>query len=421
MLEVAATGPRARDSWRRLRFVVDQARAWSEASSGGLRSYLAWATRQGLEVGRVAEAVLPESDANAVRVMTVHAAKGLEFPIVLLSGMSSQPGGRNGVRLLWTADGYQVALSAGVRTDEYATAVPVDEQMDDYERRRMLYVAATRARDHLVVSLHRGTRSSNTSAQLLADAGAAGHGALDLRPAPPAARPVPAESAPPPPPYAEFRRVVDAARRASRRVSAQSASGLEGTEPDVILADVDPGLVDVEAGLAKGPRGLDLPPWTKGRYGSAVGRAVHGVLQSVDLATGAGLDDAVRAQTVAEGVTDQAALVMSLARAALGSALVARAAAREHWRETYVGTVVDDGVVLEGYVDLIFRDDNGALVIVDYKTDAVPSGAIPSRVAYYRPQLDAYRRALEAATGAVVRTQLLFLTPTTAVAVPVAL
>jgi ATP-dependent helicase/nuclease subunit A len=338
--------------------------------------------------------------------MTVHAAKGLEFPIVLLSGMSSQPGGRNGVRLLWTADGYQVALSAGVRTDEYATAVPVDEQMDDYERRRLLYVAATRARDHLVVSLHRGTRSSSTSAQLLADAGAAGHGAVDLRPAPP---------------YAEFRRVVDAGRRASRRVSAQSASGLEGTEPDVILADVDPGLVDVEAGLAKGPRGLDLPPWTKGRYGSAVGRAVHGVLQSVDLATGAGLDDAVRAQTVAEGVTDQAALVMSLARAALGSALVARAAAREHWRETYVGTVVDDGVVLEGYVDLIFRDDNGALVIVDYKTDAVPSGAIPSRVAYYRPQLDAYRRALEAATGAVVRTQLLFLTPTTAVAVPVAL
>ncbi|TDD14780.1 DNA helicase UvrD, partial [Kribbella turkmenica] len=43
MLEVAAIGPRARDAWRRVRFVVDQARAWSEVEHGGLRSYLAWA------------------------------------------------------------------------------------------------------------------------------------------------------------------------------------------------------------------------------------------------------------------------------------------------------------------------------------------------------------------------------------------
>ncbi len=43
-------------------------------------------------------------------------------------------------------------------------------------------------------------------------------------------------------------------------------------------------------------------------------------------------------------------------------------AARPHWRETYVGSIVDD-VLVEGYVDLLFRDDDG-LVIVDYKTDA---------------------------------------------------
>jgi ATP-dependent helicase/nuclease subunit A len=46
MLEVAVGGPRARDVWRRLRFVIDQARAWSEAEHGGLRAYLTWAERQ---------------------------------------------------------------------------------------------------------------------------------------------------------------------------------------------------------------------------------------------------------------------------------------------------------------------------------------------------------------------------------------
>src|SRR5690606_35839169 len=62
MLEVAALGSRARDVWRRLRFVVDQARAWSEAEHGGLRAYLAWAQAQASDTARVSEAVLPESD-----------------------------------------------------------------------------------------------------------------------------------------------------------------------------------------------------------------------------------------------------------------------------------------------------------------------------------------------------------------------
>ena len=101
MLEVAATQQRTRDSWRRLRFVVDQARAWSEAQHGGLRSYLSWASRQAEDSARVAEAVLPETDVDAVRVMTIHAAKGLEFPMVIVSGLSAQPRRVSGVKLLW--------------------------------------------------------------------------------------------------------------------------------------------------------------------------------------------------------------------------------------------------------------------------------------------------------------------------------
>jgi ATP-dependent helicase/nuclease subunit A len=73
--------------------------------------------------------------------------------------------------------------------------------------------------------------------------------------------------------------------------------------------------------------------------------------------------------------------------------------------------VNDDGTVLEGYIDLTFRDDDGSLVIVDYKTDAVPAGGIGPRVTYYRPQLSAYVRCLTAATGAPVSAELLFLHP----------
>ncbi|MFD7159448.1 UvrD-helicase domain-containing protein [Kribbella sp. NPDC059898] len=408
MLEVAAIGPRARDAWRRIRFVVDQARAWSEVEHGGLRSYLAWAAHQGEETSRVAEAVLPETDADAVRVMTIHAAKGLEFPIVILSGMTASPNRQRGVQVLWPqSGGYAVKLKSSVQTEDFDLVQPVDEQMDDYERRRLLYVAATRARDHLVVSLHRsGNRRHTSNAELLATAGGveAPNSTLFTGSPVPDREPAAAPDVTPPISRTEWESRAAAAQAASRFRSAQSASGLEGTGPDATLTDVDPG-------TAKGARDVELPPWSKGRYGTAIGRAVHAVLQVVDLSTGAGLDAAVATQCLAEGVLEFTDVVTALVRSALASDVVQRAAAREHWRESYVGTVQPDGTVLEGFVDLIYREDDGRLTIVDYKTDAIPAAALESRVAYYAPQLQAYARILPN-TGPPI---LLFLNPGAAV------
>ncbi|MFK4089368.1 UvrD-helicase domain-containing protein [Kribbella sp. NPDC020789] len=412
MLEVAAIGPRARDAWRRIRFVVDQARAWSEVEHGGLRSYLAWAAHQGEEASRVAEAVLPETDADAVRVMTIHAAKGLEFPIVILSGMTAAPNRQRGVQVIWPPDGgYAVKLKASVQTEDFDLVQPVDEQMDDYERRRLLYVAATRARDHLVVSLHRsGTRRHSSNAELFASAGAAEAPGITLFDGPPVADRDPHSTSEVSPPMSrrDWDEQITAARQTSRRPSARSASGLEGTGPETAL----PGVAEVEPGSAKAARDLELPPWSKGRYGTAIGRAVHGVLQVVDLGTGAGLESAVAAQCLAEGVLEYTDVVTALVRSALAAEVVQRAAARDHWRESYVGTVQPDGTVLEGFVDLIYREDDGRLTVVDYKTDAVPAAALDSRVAYYAPQLQAYTEILPN-TGPPV---LLFLNPAGAVA-----
>ncbi|MBW9205324.1 UvrD-helicase domain-containing protein [Mumia sp. zg.B17] len=413
MLETAAVGPRARDGWRRLRFVVDQARAWSEVEHGGLRAYLEWARRQADDAARVAEAVLPETDVDAIRIMTIHGAKGLEFPVVVLSGMSTRSQRRKGVQLLWTDDGYEVRLVGQVQTNDFEEAAPVDEQMDALERRRLLYVGATRARDHLVVSLHRVADKTDTNACILADAGAGENAwatdasGLDGDSAPAeGARGRRRDLSPmPPPDLAAWQALLDDARAATRLTAVQSASGLEGTDPEIVLLDTPP----ADAGRAKGGRDVELPPWRKGRYGSAVGRAVHGVLQAVDLATGAGLDDAVAAQCRAEAVTDFSAEVRALAASALKAPVVRRAAEREHWRESYVGTVSEDGTMIEGFVDLIYRDDDGTLHVVDYKTDDVPQAALGARTAFYRPQVAAYEECLRAATGASVTTSLLFL------------
>jgi len=107
-------------------------------------------------------------------------------------------------------------------------------------------------------------------------------------------------------------------------------------------------------------------------------------------------------------VVELTPLVASLARSILDSEPVRRASGQQYWRESYVGMIQEDGTLLEGFVDLMYRENDGHMVIVDYKTDDVPAAAIPSRVAFYRPQLAAYREAVAAADGQPRRSLLIF-------------
>jgi ATP-dependent helicase/nuclease subunit A len=123
VLETVTDTPRYRETWRRLRFVVDQARAWSESERGSLREYLAWAARQAEDTARVAETVLPETDADAARITTIHASKGLQFPVVILAGLSARPITQR-PPVLWPVDGgCEIRLGAQQPTLGYAAVV----------------------------------------------------------------------------------------------------------------------------------------------------------------------------------------------------------------------------------------------------------------------------------------------------------
>ncbi|MEP6659089.1 MAG: UvrD-helicase domain-containing protein [Acidimicrobiales bacterium] len=408
LMELGLVGSRARDLWRRLRFVVDQARAWSEAGGTSLRAYLEWATRQATEGTRVAEAVLPETDDDAVQVMTIHAAKGLQFPITIVAGLTTEPRARqDGATVLWAGGGCEIKVGPGVKTARYDELAELDEQLGHHERLRLLYVACTRAQDHLVISTHRRVRKNTdvereklTLAELVALASedssarpfrAPAQRALPLAPADYSGV-VPFEFGDPEQWAAELARVLATGRRTST-VAATALAAL--------IPDDDPG-------LAKEPRDLDLPAWNRGRYGTAIGKAVHGVLQTIDLTSGEPLAATAAAQAAAEGVLGREGVVAALVRSALASATVQRAASRRHWREVYVASPIG-GVTLEGYVDLLYRDEGG-LVVVDFKTDQVSAADLETRLDHYRLQTAAYAVAIEHTTGETVdRCELLFL------------
>ncbi|MBQ9459512.1 MAG: helicase-exonuclease AddAB subunit AddA [Oscillospiraceae bacterium] len=67
----------------------------------------------------------------------------------------------------------------------------------------------------------------------------------------------------------------------------------------------------------------------------------------------------------------------------------------------------DDAVLLQGVVDLFF-EENGELVVIDFKTDRVPHGQLAERAAYYKPQLETYASALARITGKRVKERILY-------------
>ena len=407
LMQAAVDHPRTREQWCRYRFMVDQARAFTEAGGDSLRAFLQWMERQASEGARVNESPAPETEDEAVRIMTVHGAKGLEFPIVLLMGLNAagriSPG-----EVLFDCEnnGMEVSVGSGGRrfaTPGYDALAERERQLAADEHVRLLYVAATRARDHLVLSMFRGA-----SGKIQTDAGEIAEileGRDDLW------RETPEGEAVAPPdrgatgPGDHLRRAREPALAGDTLPGLTLQDRQDWIERRARLLQRRSRPVSVAAtGLARELREelLAGEPWKRGRGGTSIGRAVHAVLQSIDLSTGAGIDETARAQAAVEGIPRRWSEVAELVRTAVRSPAVRRAmAAPRFWREVPVAIPVGEGV-LEGFVDLLFEEEGG-LVLVDYKTDAVDSDHLEGAKQRYRLQGGAYALALRKATGMPVK------------------
>ncbi len=143
-------GMEARDAIDEL---MNSAIEFERNETGALDRFLAWFSRGEVDVQRD-----PGTPANEVRVMTVHGAKGLQAPVVILADSTADPArlGRIPVALDFPVPNVGTAPLLRPRKEELRS--PLEELILDQERRdlqehwRLLYVALTRAADRLIVA-----------------------------------------------------------------------------------------------------------------------------------------------------------------------------------------------------------------------------------------------------------------------------
>jgi ATP-dependent helicase/nuclease subunit A len=134
--------------------IRQQASIMGRAGAATLKDVVAQLERRVLDVEDESESALAEESVDAVKILSIHKAKGLEFPVVVLPDArgSTNPGRSEiGVHYDWCTH------LIGLRTLDHCNlaAVYIEERKrlrEEEEQKRLFYVAMTRAREHLTIS-----------------------------------------------------------------------------------------------------------------------------------------------------------------------------------------------------------------------------------------------------------------------------
>ncbi len=397
---LARLGPDAADAVDEM---LNAALAHERRHAPVLQSFVHWLRRAGAEVKREGE-----GHGDAVRVMTVHGAKGLQAPVVILPDTVGAGRDDRSVRWHETEDAPPIPLWAPNKAHHapaFAALLADEARRREEEEHRLLYVALTRAEDRLLVCGWQRQRPKSSPWRegcwygLVRD-GFARLGAAELAfdpagfGAPPdggfagatllrhdcaqAVDAVPDGRDAPPPAAADL--------PAWARRPAPAEAGEEGLVPSAVPAE--------EETPAAAPHGRADPEGRRFRRG----RLVHALLQHLPgrapeeraaaaraflARPGHGLDAAEQAETAAEvlALLEAPAIAEAFGPGSLAEAPVA-------------GRV--GGRLVSGQVDRLVVGERRVLVI-DYKTNRPPPATAEGVPALYLRQMAAYRAVLRAA------------------------
>lgn len=394
---IGRLGAEARDPIEEL---VSAALDFESRATPSLQAFLDWFDRGEVEIVRD-----PSTPLDAVRVMTVHGAKGLQAPLVLLADACVDPGSAPRSLLRWTPDGMEDPLPIfRLRAEERGG--PLDNVMAEAAARelkehwRLFYVAATRAQERLVIAGALGPRAKGVPPT------ASWYAAADRA-------------------FAALGVVADGdgerVFRGDTRLRPVAAKDKEapGVAADIAVPEWARASAPVEA---RPPRPLapsalgddavsDPPPTPAMRAAAERGRLIHALLERLpDIDPTARHAAADRWLDSAGGVgdpSDRAAIVADVLRV-IEDPQFAALFGPDALAEAPIAAVVADGLVVSGTVDrLLVLPDR--IRVVDFKTGRRAPASIESIPTYHLRQMAAYAAALEVIfPDRVVETALLY-------------
>ena len=420
-----------RRRYANMRKLARLARSFEELRGRDIEGFVRFVREQEAVGARELEAVAEEEDADAVRLLTIHSAKGLEFKVVIVADAGRDRNAPSPDEILCLPDGrfgFRVADPAtGSRRPafEYEQVREAEREAERAERLRLYYVAMTRAVDRLIVSgaidpARRADQATpigwvlgrleareldaagDAPVELVRDGArllvrvdrhrpepaqpspedspeAPEEGQLtlfvgeELAPLPPLAPRLPELAAVPEPPLHRVRRLSYSALalfdRCSYRYYAERVAGMRPSDAH--------GTVPGATGLAA----------------TEIGDAVHKLLETVDLAAPVVPDvEPVRAWYPA-ATDDELERIGAFVVSYCESDLARRIAGLEGAAPERPFAFEHDGVLLHGRLDVHWSDGARALVL-DYKTNSLAEGA-PEEIVHadYRLQQLVYALA----------------------------
>jgi ATP-dependent exoDNAse (exonuclease V) beta subunit len=331
----------------------------------------------GLREAGTETAATPPEESDSVKLLSIHGAKGLEFPVVFLASIQ-KASGQDDYALTWVDGG---GFGGSWRLDGEAAGVldpaarmnkSIQKVREERESDRMLYVAITRAEEHLVLSWRRPdgrTGRSSPWPQIVEGA---------LEPDWPAEENSAEE--------AKGQRVI------RRRGIPEPLDPPEGESSSDGAVELVPVPVDRQAGKEIFVTALVRFESCPRRY--FLGTSLRWPAERPGVGGGAELGTEVHALLAGEVLDKPTPEALRLQREFEQSELGRRAARATRMEREYDFLVDLDGVLIAGQIDLWF-EEGGEIVLVDYKVGKKPE---PEKLAEYEKQLQIYSVAVERAT-----------------------
>jgi ATP-dependent helicase/nuclease subunit A len=370
------------------------AQARDAAASQSLDQFVAELALVREENPREADAP-PEDSSNTVKIMTVHSAKGLEYPVVFVAALDK--GVNKGSPMI----GFSRSHGLGARwrnpatgkdkSDRFLHALNEEwKQRDEAEASRLLYVAMTRAEKMLVLSFSASERKPANWAKIVAER-------LGIDPALPRDAVVTFTA----PDGDSWRMRVLVADQAPERI-VRTRTPEEAPMPEMVARPAVTGQQDANATVTALAKFAACPrEYYLGTYLGYEGRVRQRRDPDDDVDADLPADEfgrQVHALLADEALPHADAEALRLADVFRQSELGRRAARAERVEREFDFLMEIGGLVVRGQIDLWFAEGD-ELIIVDYKTDDVRPAQVEERARDYALQLRLYARAVEKIAG----------------------